>query len=445
MTVRADAGVARSAHARFVHISFLAFPLFSLHIDGMTAFRSRRLVLSATLSLLASVLSTAVPVASHAAAPAVASPAALFAEPSTAMSQPPEVAARAFILQDLSTRQTLAARNPDQSVEPASLTKLMTAYLVFQALQGGKLSLTQELPVSERAWRTGMTGASRSFINVNSRVKVDDLIKGMIVQSGNDATVALAEGVGGTVEVFVEMMNRQAQVFGLKGTHFANPEGLTAPGHVSTARELSIIATRLITDFPNSLPYYSMKEFTFNGIKQGNRNLLLFRDATVDGLKTGYTDAAGYCLIATSKRPTAGGERRLLSVVLGAASPEARANESQKLLNWGHSAFDVVKLFDANQPVTTARVWKGQANTARLGRSTPVVVVVPRGQGASVKTAVTRNDPLIAPLSKGQAVGSIQITLGTQPWQTLPLQSLDAVPQAGFLGRMWDALRLGIQ
>jgi D-alanyl-D-alanine carboxypeptidase (penicillin-binding protein 5/6) len=407
----------------------------------MTLLRSRRLVLSAALCLLASAF----------VAPAVANTTAaqlapaLFTEPSTAMPQPPEVAARAFILQDLSSRQTLAARNPDQSVEPASLTKLMTAYLVFQSLQSGKLSLAQELPVSERAWRTGMTGASRSFININSRVKVDDLIKGMIVQSGNDATVALAEGVGGTVEVFVEMMNRQAQVFGLKGTRFANPEGLTAPGHVSTARELSIIATRLITDFPNSLPYYSMKEFTYNGIKQGNRNLLLFRDATVDGLKTGFTDAAGYCLIATSKRPVAGGERRLLSVVLGAASPGARANESQKLLNWGYSAFDVVKLFDGNQPVSTAQVWKGQANTARLGRSAPIVVVVPRGQGASVKTAVTRNDPLIAPLVKGQAVGSIQITLGGQPWQTLPLQSLDDVPAAGWAGRLWDAIRLGIR
>ncbi len=408
----------------------------------MTFLRSRRLLLSAAIALLSTATATA-PISAQ-AAPAAA-PAALFAEPSTVMPQPPEVAARAFILQDLSSRQTLAARNPDQSVEPASLTKLMTAYLVFQAMQSGKLSLTQDLPVSERAWRTGMTGASRSFINVNSRVKVDDLIKGMIVQSGNDATVALAEGVGGTVEVFVEMMNRQAQVFGLKGTHFANPEGLTAPGHVSTARELSIIATRLITDFPNSLPYYSMKEFTFNGIKQANRNLLLFRDATVDGLKTGYTDAAGYCLIATSKRPTAGGERRLLSVVLGAASPEARANESQKLLNWGHSAFDVVKLFDANQPVTTAQVWKGQANTARLGRTTPVVVVVPRGQGASVKTAVTRNDPLMAPLGKGQTVGSIQVTLGGQPWQNLPLQSLDEVPAAGVMGRLWDALRLSIK
>jgi D-alanyl-D-alanine carboxypeptidase (penicillin-binding protein 5/6) len=369
-----------------------------------------------------------------------------FAEPSAAMPQPPEIAARAFILQDLSSRQTLSARNADQTVEPASLTKLMTAYLVFQALGSGKLSLQQDLPVSERAWRTGMTGASRSFINVNSRVKVDDLIKGMIVQSGNDATVALAEGIGGSVETFVEMMNRQAQAFGLKTTHFANPEGLTAPGHVSTARELSLIATRLITDFPNSLPYYSMKEFTYNGIKQPNRNLLLFRDPTVDGLKTGYTDAAGYCLIATAHRPVAGaGERRLLSVVVGTASPEARANESQKLLNWGFSSFDVVKLFDANQPVTTAQVWKGQSATARLGRTSAITVIVPRGQGNAIKTNVTRPNPLLAPLTKGQAVGSLQITVGGTPWQTLPLQSLDEVPQAGFLGRIWDAIRLSLQ
>jgi D-alanyl-D-alanine carboxypeptidase (penicillin-binding protein 5/6) len=368
-----------------------------------------------------------------------------FAEPSAAMPQPPEVAARAFILQDLSTRQTLSSRNPDQTVEPASLTKLMTAYLVFQALGNGKLSLQQELPVSERAWRTGMTGASRSFINVNSRVKVDDLIKGMIVQSGNDATVALAEGIGGSVETFVEMMNRQAQAFGLKTTHFANPEGLTAPGHVSTARELSIIATRLITDHPNSLPYYSMKEFTFNGIKQPNRNLLLFRDPTVDGLKTGYTDAAGYCLIATAHRPGTGGERRLLSVVVGTASPEARANESQKLLNWGYSSFDVVKLFDANAPVTTAQVWKGRSSTARLGRTSAITVVVPRGQGGAIQTSVTRPNPLMAPLAKGQAVGSLEIKVGGTIWQTLPLQALDEVPAAGFFGRMWDAIRLGLQ
>jgi D-alanyl-D-alanine carboxypeptidase (penicillin-binding protein 5/6) len=371
--------------------------------------------------------------------------AVLFAAPAAAMPQPPEVAARAFILQDISSRQTLAARNADQPVEPASLTKLMTAYLVFQAVQAGKLQLTQEVPVSERAWRTGMSGASRTFLAANSRAKVDDLVKGVIVQSGNDASVALAEAVGGSVENFVVMMNRQAQVFGLKATTFKNPEGLSAPGHSSTVRELSIIATRLVTDFPQSLPYYATKEFTYNGIRQPNRNLLLWRDPTVDGLKTGYTDAAGYCLISTAHRATPAGERRLLSVVVGTTSPEARANESQKLLNWGYSSFDMVKLFDANQAVTTAPVWKGQSSTVRLGRAQPLVVVVPRGQAASLQSSVTRNDPLLAPLSQGQVVGTLKVTLAGQSWQDLPLQALDGVPSAGWLGRMWDAIRLGVK
>ena len=287
--------------------------------------RRQCLSVLAAAPLVAS-LSAWLPAAAQTPAPVATVPAlsAAAVPVSPAMPQPPEIAARAFILQDLSSGQTLAARQADAPVEPASLTKLMTAYIVFQALQSGKLQLTQDLPVSERAWRTGMTGASRTFIKVNTRVNVDDLIKGMIAQSGNDASVALAEGVGGTVEGFVDMMNRQAQAFGLKNTTFKNPEGLTAPGHISTARELSIIAARLITDFPNSLPYYSMKEFTYNGIKQNNRNLLLWRDPTVDGLKTGYTDAAGYCLIATAKRPVpgvGGGVRRLLSVVVGTASP----------------------------------------------------------------------------------------------------------------------------
>ena len=404
-----------------------------------------------TLSVLASglCLSLLLGATAH-AAPKADAPAAAPAAASL-MPQAPEVAARAYILQDLSTGQTLASRLPDQSVEPASLTKLMTAYLVFQALQSGKLQLMQDLPVSERAWRTGMTGASRTFIQVNSRVKVDDLIKGMIVQSGNDATTALAEGVGGSVENFVDMMNRQAQAFGLRQTAFKNPEGLTAPGHTTTARELSVIATRLITDFPNSLPYYSMKEFTYNGIKQPNRNLLLYRDPTVDGLKTGYTDAAGYCLIATAKRPVpgnaggAGGTRRLLSVVVGTASPEARANESQKLLNWGYAAFDVVKLFDAGQAISTAPVWKGATNTVKLGRPDALVLVVPRGQTGQVKTTVQRNDPLMAPINKGQTMATLKIQLGGQPWQDVPLQALEAVPSAGFLGRAWDALRLSIQ
>ncbi len=365
---------------------------------------------------------------------------------SPAMPQAPEVAARAFVLHDLSTGQTLAARQADLPVEPASLTKLMSAYLVFQALQSGKLQLTQELPISERAWRTGMTGASRTFVKVGTRVSVDVLIKGMMVQSGNDATVALAEGVGGSVENFVGMMNRQAQAFGLKATTFRNPEGLSAPDHTSTARELAQIAARLITDYPQSLPYYAMKEFSYNGIRQTNRNLLLWRDPTVDGLKTGFTEAAGYCLIATARRPLPGGsQRRLLSVVVGAASPESRANESQKLLNWGYSAFDVVKLFDGRQPISSAPVWKGSASTVPLGRPEPVVLVVPRGQAGSIKTTVVRKDPLLAPLTQGQTVGTLKVTVGGQPWQDVPLQALNDVPSAGWFGRAWDALRLAIQ
>jgi serine-type D-Ala-D-Ala carboxypeptidase (penicillin-binding protein 5/6) len=364
----------------------------------------------------------------------------------TAVTVPaPEVAARAYILLDLSSDQVLSARQADAKVEPASLTKLMTAYLVFQALESGKLRMDQMLPVSERAWRTGMTGASRTFIKLGSQVAVEDLIKGMIVQSGNDATTTLAEGVGGTVEQFVDMMNRQAQRMGLKNTQFKNPEGLTAAGHQSTARELATIARRLITDFPNSLPYYRMKDFTFNGITQTNRNLLLWRDPTVDGLKTGFTDAAGYCLIATARREVQGVQRRLLSVVVGTASPEARANESQKLLNWGYSAFDMVKLFAANQPVTEARVWKGAANTVGLGRTQPLVLAVPRGMASKLQTRVVRTDPLMAPLTAGQQVGTLKVSLGGQPWQDIPLVALREVPSAGWLGRTWDALRLAVE
>ena len=359
--------------------------------------------------------------------------------------QPPEIAARSYILLDVNSSQVLAAKDPDMSVEPASLTKLMSAYLVFQALKDGKLTLQQEVTVSERAWRTGMTGASRSYIDVGSRVKVEDLVKGMIVQSGNDATVALAEAVGGSVEHFVELMNRQAQSFGLKSTTFKNPEGLPAAGHVSTARELMIIAAHVVRDFPQYSSYDAMKEFTYNKIKQQNRNLLLWRDPTVDGLKTGYTDAAGYCMIATAKRDTPSGQRRLLSVVLGTASSEARANESQKLLNWGYSAFDNVKLYDAGQSLADARVWKGSANQVKLGSQEPLLVTVPRGTGSGLKTEIQRTDPLLAPLAKGQRVGTIKITSGGQVVAERPLVALDAVGSAGFFGRAWDAIRLGIQ
>lgn len=359
--------------------------------------------------------------------------------------QPPEIAARSYILLDTTSQQVLAGKDPDQPVEPASLTKLMATYLVFGALRDGKLQLQQNLTISERAWRTGMTGASRTFIKVGSQVPVEDLVRGMIVQSGNDATVALAEAVGGSVEHFVELMNRQAQAFGLKSTAFKNPDGLPAPGHISTARELSTLASRLIQDFPQYLHYYSMKEFAYNGIKQPNRNLLLWRDPTVDGLKTGYTDAAGYCLIATAKRDTPAGPRRLISVVLGASSMESRATESQKLLNWGYSAFDTVKLYDANQQMTTAKVWKGARSEAKLGSLQALVITVPKGQAGNLKTDIQRTDPLVAPLSKGQRVGTLRVTSGGQLVAERPLVALDAVPAAGWFGRTWDALRLAIQ
>ena len=360
--------------------------------------------------------------------------------------QPPEIAARTYMLVDVTANQILAAKDIDVPVEQASLTKLMTSYLVFDALRSKKLTLEQTLPVSVRAWK--MPG-SRMFIDPKMQVPVEDLIKGMVVQSGNDATVALAEGVGGTVERFVELMNAQAQALGMTATTYKNPEGLTEPGHLTTARDLATLSTRLMHDFPEYMHYDAMKFYRYPGTPASNgnnRNLLLFRDPTVDGLKTGHTDAAGYCLVATAKRDFPGvGSRRLLSVVLGAASENARANESQKLLNWGYTAFDAVKLFEAGQAVATPNVWKGTANTIKLGRPDAIVVAVPAGSAGKVKTTVVRPDPLVAPFTKGQAVGSLKITLADQPLLDVPLVTLEAVEQAGFFGRAWDAVRLWIK
>lgn len=360
--------------------------------------------------------------------------------------QPPEVAARSYLLMDVTANQMLAGKDIDTPVEPASLTKLMTAYVVFDALRAKKIDLKQTLPVSERAWR--MPG-SRMFIDPKMQVPVEDLLKGMIVQSGNDATVALAEGVGGTVERFVEMMNAQARALGMKATTFKNPEGLTEPGHTTTARDLSILATRLMTDFPQYVGYYAIKKYRYPGTPTANdtnRNLLLFRDPSVDGLKTGHTAAAGYCLIATAKRDYPNvGPRRLLAIVLGAASENDRANEAQKLLNWGYAAFDAVKLFEAGQPVATPPVWKGTEKVVKLGRPQPIVVAVPSGAAAQVKTQVVRPDPLVAPFAQGQQLGVLKLTLADQPLLDVPLMVLEPVEQAGLFGRAWDSLRLWIR
>jgi D-alanyl-D-alanine carboxypeptidase (penicillin-binding protein 5/6) len=362
------------------------------------------------------------------------------------MPQPPEVAARAYLLIDVTANQVLAAKDQDLAVEPASLTKLMTAYLVFDALKSRKIDLKQTLPVSERAWK--MPG-SRMFIDPKMRVPVEDLIKGMIVQSGNDATVALAEGVGGSVERFVQLMNDQAKVLGMKNSTYRNPEGLTEAGHSTTARDLGILATRLMRDFPEFVPYYAIKKYRYEGTpaaNDSNRNLLLFRDPSVDGLKTGHTNAAGYCLVATAKRDFANvGSRRLLSVVLGADTENARANESQKLLNWGFTAFDAVKLFEAGQVVVSPALWKGKSPVLKLGSFQPLVVAVPAGTAAQIKTQVARPDPLVAPFSKGQPVATLKVLRGDQPLFEVPLVALEAVEQAGVLGRAWDAVRLWIK
>jgi len=371
--------------------------------------------------------------------------------------QAPEIAARAYLLIDVTANQILAAKDIDMAIEPASLTKLMTEYLVFDALKLKKIDLKQTFSVSERAWK--MPG-SRMFIDPKMQVPVEDLIKGMVVQSGNDATMALAEGVSGSAERFVQMMNSQAKALGMTNTSYKNPEGLTETGHTTTARDLSILSIRLMNDFPEYVGFSAIKKYRYAGTPAANdtnRNTLLFRDPSVDGLKTGHTDAAGYCMIATAKRdfpnlgaagvPGAMGPRRLLAIVLGTASDNARANESQKLLNWGYTAFEAVKLFDAGQVVASPSVWKGKSPVVKLGQPSAIVVAVPAGSAIKLKTMVSRPEPLVAPFTKGQAIGSLKITSGDNPAVVAeaPLYALEAVEQAGVLGRAWDALRLWIK
>jgi D-alanyl-D-alanine carboxypeptidase (penicillin-binding protein 5/6) len=322
----------------------------------------------------------------------------------------------------------------------------MTAYIVFNAIRDKKLNLEQTLPVSKRAWDERKLGGSLMFIDTTMTPKVSELLRGMIVQSGNDASVVLAEGVAGSVEAFVGMMNRQAQAWGLKNTQFKNVAGLTEAGHYISARDVAIVAAHIINEHPEHYPIYSLRQYTYNNIKQDNRNMLLGRDPTVDGMKTGYTEAAGYCLVASAVRDTPAGKRRLLSVVMGTASKEARASEAQKLLNWGWQAWDAVRLFDANQAVTTVKVWKGAKPEAKLGAVGALYVSVPKGEGDKIKTSLERTDPLLAPLTQGQKVGSIKITTaGGAAIATVPLVVQEPVELAGIFGRTWDAIRLWIK
>jgi len=360
--------------------------------------------------------------------------------------QPPEIAARNYVLIDLTAHKTLAERDADAPQDPASLTKLMTAYVAFGALRDKKLTLEQTLPVSKRAWDERKGDPSLMFIDTTMTPKVDELLRGLVIQSGNDAAVALAEGVAGTVENFVQLMNRQAQAWGLKNTEFKNVTGVSEPGHKSTARDLATVAAHIIADYPEYYAYYSQRDYTFNKIRQDNRNLLLRRDPTVDGMKTGFTEAAGYCLVASANRDFPNGKRRLLSVVMGTASKDARASESQKLLNWGYTAFDAVKVFDAGKAIKTVAVWKGEAKEAKLGAADAVFVAVPRGDAGKLQTQVEHTDPLVAPLNKGQRVGTLRITTTAgAPVAEVPLIVQEAVPVSGIFGRAFDSIRLWIK
>ena len=311
----------------------------------------------------------------------------------------------------------------------------MAAYIVFDAVKGGRLSLDQEVNVSEKAWRTE---GSRMFINVNSRVSVHDLLQGVIVQSGNDATVALAEAVAGSEDSFVALMNEEAQRQGLSDTHYTNSPGLPHPEHMTTVRDLATLATNLVNDFPEFLHYYSQKEYTYNDIKQPNRNRLLWADPTVDGLKTGHTSSAGYCLVTTALRDG----RRVVSILVGAESDAARTEASLKLLNWSFQNFDTIKLFDEGQPAVQARVWEGETETVDLGQTAPIWITVPRGKGPEVEPIARYTQPLIAPLTKGSEVGTVSLSLEGKVLREEPLAVMNDVAQAGFFGRMYDKVRL---
>jgi len=347
----------------------------------------------------------------------------------------PDVAARGYILIDFNSGQTLVQHKANERMEPASLTKLMTAYLTFASLRQNHLSLQQTLPVSERAWRAE---GSRMFIQPNVPVVVEDLIRGMIVQSGNDACIALAEGIAGSEEAFVARMNEQAHKLGMKSTHFMNATGLPDPQHYTTAGDLALLARAIIRDFPEFYPYYSIKEYKYNNINQPNRNRLLWLDPTVDGVKTGHTESAGFCLIASGKRDA----RRLLSVVLGTSSESARASESQKLLNYGFQFYDTHRLYEKGQVVATLPVWKGSDNTLKAGVDRELSISLPKGQYPFLKAVMTSKQPLLAPLSAGQVVGSIKLTVGDKPYAEYPLVALEEVPVANVFKRGWDSIKL---
>ena len=352
---------------------------------------------------------------------------------------PPSLAVKAYLLTDVNSGKSIATLNSEMRVEPASLTKIMTAYLSFKALQNNHLQLNQTLPVSEIAWKVE---GSKMFIEPNKPVTVDELLHGMIIQSGNDASIALAEGIASTEMQFADMMNKEAQRLGMKNTHFMNATGLPDAQHYTTAKDLSILATALISDFPDQYKrLYSVKEYSYNNITQPNRNRLLWLDPNVDGMKTGHTESAGYCLISSAKRD---GVRRL-SVVLGAPSDAARATESQKLLNYGFQYFDSSLVYKQGQKVSQLKVWKGADNQVDSTVSNDLYLTLAKGQYANVKALISSTQPLIAPIKKGQIIGNVKFMLNGKVIDQRNLVAAKAIEGAGILGRAWDSIKLLLQ
>jgi D-alanyl-D-alanine carboxypeptidase (penicillin-binding protein 5/6) len=354
---------------------------------------------------------------------------------------PPTIAAKSWLLLDATSGQVIASQDPTARVEPASLTKIMTAYVVFGALRDKKLTLNQMVNVSTKAWKVDAS-SSKMFIDPATPVSIDDLLHGLMIQSGNDAAVALAEAVAGDESAFVVMMNKEAERMGLKSTRFANPHGLPSPDNYSTAQDLSVLAKRVILDFPQFYKIDSVKSFTYNKITQPNRNRLLWLDPTVDGMKTGHTEAAGYCMIASARRPNGASERRLISVVLGTNSDNTRTQESQKLLNWGFQNFDTVKLYSKGQAIATPEIWKGSQGSVKIGFTSDVMVTVPKGVAAKMKPVLERKDPLVAPLPLNTRVGSLKMMVDGKPLLELPVVALENVEEASIFGRAWDSMRL---
>lgn len=347
----------------------------------------------------------------------------------------PNITAKGFILVDYDSGKVLAELKPDERLDPASLTKIMTSYVVFKTLDAGRIAMTDQVLVSEKAWR--MSG-SRMFIEVNSKVSVEDLIKGMVIQSGNDASVALAEHVAGSEGSFADLMNEQAKRLGMTASHFMNATGLPDPQHYTSARDMATLATALIRDFPSHYHWHAQKEFVYHGITQHNRNRLLWRDESVDGVKTGHTEAAGYCLVASAKRDG----MRLVAVVMGTASENARAKATQELLNWGYRFYETRRIYAAAEPIQTRRIWKGEVQELPLGLARDLYITVPRGQGDKLNAAVSVDQELIAPVQKGERFGTVRVAVGDNQIVEEPLVAMQDVPEGSLWRRMLDGILL---